>query len=148
MKFLLNKLPKRVIYRNDGSKYLTRYYIFRKPKSMKWLFSIYIHQFHDSDRDEALHNHEWKNSFSIILKGSYREEYRDNKTKKVKERVLSPGKFNFISADKFHRVDLLTPEVWTLFISGSKRGQEDHSWGFWDRLTNKYTDWKEFTNNN
>jgi len=142
----LNKLQSRTIYRSDGSKYLTRYYIFRKPKKMKWLPSIYIHKFHSSDADShTIHNHEWNFSFSIILKGSYQEEYRDMKTHEIKTRILSSGCFNFIPADKFHRIDLITPSVWTLFVSGSKSGQEKHRWGFIDKATGEYTDWEIFT---
>jgi len=124
-------LKHRVIYRRFGEPYLTRYYIFRKPK--KWMPSIYIHCFHSSDEDAELHNHPWHSSLSLILSGSYKEEYR-TKNDIVKNRIFNPGRLNFIKAGKFHRVDLLNNEVWTLFISGSKM----QSWGFWNRETKEY----------
>lgn len=127
---LLN-LKHRTIYRRFGEPYLTRYYIFRKPKS--WMPSIYIHCFHSSDEDMELHSHPWLSSVSLILSGSYKEEYRD-KHDIVKNRILNPGNLNFIKSKKFHRVDLLNNEVWTLFISGSKIS----NWGFWNRNTKEY----------
>lgn len=129
------RLEKRVIYRKGNEPYLTRYYILRKPRP--WLPSIYLHCFHASDEDMELHNHPWSRSVSLILSGSYREEYR--KGNEVRERVLSPGKLNYIRADDFHRVDLLSKNVWTLFISGSKVQE----WGFWNRNTDEYVSWKE-----
>lgn len=136
----LSILNKREIIREDGKKYLTRYYIFRKP--VRWMPSIYIHHFHSGDSDLELHNHEWKISASLILSGSYVEERRDSDDK-IKTKIVSPGSLNIIKDSTFHRVDLITPEVWTLFISGHK-GKP--SWGFWDRHTGKFTQWEEFLN--
>lgn len=129
-------MEKRTITRKDDEPYLTRYYLFRKP--VKWMPSLYLHCFHASDEDPELHNHPWDNSFSIILSGSYREEYRD-KLGMVRSRFVKPGMFNFVSADKFHRIDLETDEVYTLFFSGRKT----QGWGFWNRNTSEYVDWKE-----
>ena len=124
------------IFRDDNELYLTRYYVIKKPFS--WFPGIYIHYFHSGDNDLELHDHPWSRSFSIILKGSYREEYRINNS--VSSRILSPGNINFVSGSKFHRVDLLDKQVWTLFISGPRV----KDWGFWDRYTGKYTPHKEF----
>jgi hypothetical protein len=129
-------LKQRDIYRLDKKLYLTRYYIFRKP--VKWMPSLYIHCFHSSDDDYELHNHGWSRSISFILSGSYREE-RLIKDKKIKIRTLKFGSFNYIKANDFHRVDLLTPKVWTIFLSGAKI----QDWGFLDRETLEYTPWKE-----
>lgn len=134
-KFILNKLKKREIYRRSGQPYLTRYYVFKKP--VPWLPSIYIHQFHSSDEDPELHNHPWKSSVSFILKGAYMEHYRKGDT--VFRRSLTPGNLNWIKSDTFHRVDLITPTVWTLFVSGRKID----SWGFWSPITKEYWDWTE-----
>ncbi len=131
------KLKKRTIYRGDNTLYLTRFYVFRKPRT--WLPSIYIHCFHASDEDQELHNHPWRRSLSLILSGVYKEEFRD-KNNKVQTRILSPGRFNYIPANKFHRVDLITPTVWTLFISGERVQR----WGFWNRDTGEYTDWQKY----
>ena len=129
------KLQKRVVYRRSKEPYLTRYYIFRKRFS--WLPSLYLHCFHSSDEDMELHNHPWNNSISLILSGSYREEIRD-KNDNIVTRILSPGNLNFIRAEDFHRVDLVTDKVWTLFLSGSKV----QSWGFWNRDTKEFIPWQ------
>lgn len=129
------RLKHRVIYRRTNEPYLTRYYIFRKP--LPWLPSIYIHCFHASDEDLELHNHPWSRSASLILSGSYLEEYKSGD--QVCSRVLKPGNINYIKANDFHRVDLLTKKVWTLFISGSKV----QSWGFWNRNTKDFVNWEE-----
>lgn len=65
------------------------------------------------------------------------EEYKDGI--RVKTKHLSPGRINIIRDSFFHRVDLLSPKVWTLFISGPKI----KSWGFWNRDTLAYHDWKD-----
>jgi len=165
LKFIdIFNLDRRVVSREDGEKYLTRYYIFRKP--LKWMPSIYIHCFHNGDPDLELHDHPWSKSVSFILDGSYLEEKRyeidhplvpiihdlgENykyfeadlgPRYNVNVRKLSPGNINYIRGTDFHRVQLLTPKVWTLFISGPKI----KDWGFWDRQTGKYTGQEEFLN--
>lgn len=131
-----NNLESRLIMRSDDIPYLTRYYLYRK--TMPWQPSLYLHCFHASDEDVELHSHPWNQSYSLILSGSYQEEYLNNGV--VKKRILKPGMVNCISHDKFHRVDLLTPEVWTLFLSGSKTT----TWGFLDTKTNKFTGHEEY----
>ena len=126
---------KKVIVRKDSDTYLTRYYLFRKTRN--WLPSFYLHCFEDSDEDEELHNHPWKISMSIILFGCYIEERLKNG--KIVERIMFPGRINIVRDKDFHRVDLLDQKVWTLFISGPKT----QDWGFKDRYTGKYTDWRE-----
>lgn len=132
-------LKHRVIYRDaeETDLYLTRYYVFRKTKW--WMPSVYIHCFHSSDHDLELHNHGWRMSLSMILSGSYWEERRINKDNSIINRTLRPGSFNFIKANTFHRVELQTPEVWSIFISGPKI----QNWGFWDRWTHKFEYWQE-----
>lgn len=130
-------LKSKTIYRRDTEPYLTRYYLFRKKK--KWQPSIYLHCFHMGDEDLELHDHPWCHSMSVILKGSYLEEYKDKYKNTVKQRILNPGSLNFVRGDKFHRVELMSPKVWTLFISGPKT----KSWGFWDRDTFEYHDWED-----
>lgn len=134
--FLKKLFKYRIITRDDGELYLTRFYIYRK--SAWWLPSIYIHCFHSSDHDPELHNHGWKKSISLILKGSYSEERRIPGS--VRTKIFKPGMLNKIDKSTFHRVDLLTPRVWTLFISGTKN---DPEWGFWDRHTGIYRPWQE-----
>jgi hypothetical protein len=145
IKNLIKKLPSLTIAPR-GIKYLTRYYTLLKDRD---LFNIYIHQFHSSDLDTGvkgfglLHNHPFKWSFSFIVDGSYAEE-RLLKNGNIIVRVLKPGMFNFISREDFHRVDLLTDTVWTVFFTGPRIKNEDSNWGFWDRVTRKYKDFRDF----
>jgi len=135
---------KNIIEREDGTPYLTRYYIFRKNKW--WQPSIYIHCIHESDADLELHCHPWAKSVSFILSGSYLEERREEidhpliPSYAINKKIFSPGNINYIRSDDYHRLDLLTKKVWTLFISGPKT----KDWYFWDRDTNEYTQWEEF----
>lgn len=127
----------REIYRRDNHKYLTRYYVFRKP--FKWMPSIYLHCFHASDEDLELHNHDWNRSVSFILTGSYLEERLIGN--KVVTRILKPGMMNYIRASDFHRVELQSDRVWTLFISGSKTNAA--GWGFKTRDTLDFVPWQK-----
>lgn len=131
------RLNVREIYRRDNNKYLTRYYIFRKP--VKWMLSMYLHCFHSSDEDLELHNHDWNRSISIILCGSYLEERLVGG--KIVTKVFKPGMINFIKANDFHRVELLSKRVCTLFISGSK--SKGKGWGFCDRNTLEFVPWQQ-----
>lgn len=129
---------KKVIYRRDDDPYLTRYYILPR-KRPDWCPGVYLHCFHSSDQDEELHDHPWQKAVSLIIAGSYREELRQEDDS-VTERVMKPGCLNFILGDDFHRVDILAPRVWTIFISYKKY----KDWGFWNRKTKEYTQWEEF----
>ena len=133
---IASKLEKRVIYRRDGQPYLIRHYILHGNR-FKFLPGIYLHQFLSSDEDSELHNHPWRNSASLILAGEYTEERRVEDDS-VEINRLSPGRLNIIRANDFHRVDLKTDCVWTLFFSGDRK----QDWGFWDRDTGNYTPWQ------
>lgn len=133
----LFNLNVREIYRKDNNRYLTRYYVFRKP--FKWMPSIYLHCFHASDEDLELHNHDWKRSISFILSGSYLEERLVNN--KIVTRILKPGMINYIRDKDFHRIELKSKRVWTLFISGSK--SKAAGWGFISRDTLDFIPWQK-----
>lgn len=132
-KYLKKFLNSKNIADQYGNVYLTRYYVFRKP--VWWLPSLYIHKFQRSDPDPELHNHPFDYSLSLILKGSYHEEYLD-KDNCIKERIVKAGMFNYITSSKFHRIDLKNGDVWTLFLSGRKT----KPWGFLDKDTREYAD--------
>lgn len=140
-------LTPRVILDRDGkTPYLSRYYIKGGPrmadgsspfnpdgspkKDAIWPdgIGIYLHRFHKSDADGAVHNHPWKWAISLILSGGYWEDYvdddEDNPT--VRTRCLKVFDVNRISHNTFHRVDLRDTECWSLFITGPKVS----SWGF------------------
>lgn len=152
----------RVIYGPTGeTPYLSRYYLVGQPtmpdgshpfdengqskKEVIWPkgFGIYLHCFHRSDADRELHNHPFEKSFSIILSGGYSEERRVGRG--VSRRNLEAGDINIIDANTFHRVDLKSTgsgelEAWTLFVVSGR----SQSWGFWDRVTGKFTPWRTF----
>jgi hypothetical protein len=137
--WLCKRLPHVTIYVPDPvtgirAPYLTRYYLFGSDR--KW-GNIFLHQFHDGDKGDELHNHPWKWSFGLALAGGYLEERRslnDN----IELKVVSPGTINFINNKIFHRVDLLEHDAWTLFFAGPR----SKDWGFWNKQTKQYRDWR------
>ena len=129
--------PGRVIPR-QGQKgpepYLHRHYLRKADVENHGLF---LHRFVASDDAGELHNHPWEWSRSFILSGSYREirahGSADRSAKPTRytlvereERILSAGDVNFLGWFDFHRVELLTPEVWTIFVHGPRI----QTWGF------------------
>lgn len=132
--------------REGGSPYLSRFYLLGNRfnnhgirVSRSWLpFSLYLHQFHRSDDDGALHSHPWRWSVSLILSGGYSEERRvgDN----VVRRNMRPWSINVICGSDYHRVDLFGCEAWSLFLAGPKVS----TWYFWDRSTKMRAHWRAF----
>lgn len=138
----------------DGAPYLDRYSLRAQGPSGHNPWRIYLHQFHAPDGPD-LHNHPSAWSFSIVLWGSYTEEVRqvampprlDHAARfecqpgiwctPLVQRVVSRRVrwFNWVPADKYHRITELHPGpgtagrggVWTLFICGPLTGR---GWGF------------------
>lgn len=143
-RWLEQKLPKTTIT-IQGKPYLTRCYVFGKDRSWG---NIYLHHFHSSDQGDELHNHPWKWGMSLIMAGGYSEEYRhsahvdeaETTEYTVLRREKRPGQLNLIKAGDFHRVDLHDEQkgAWTLFFAGPRTGE----WGFWDRHTETFKDWR------
>jgi hypothetical protein len=134
----MKTLDARLIRRGDdvtGIPYLWRAYLGEKTKNQD--VGIFLHRFVSSDALEY-HCHPWVWARAFILEGSYIEDRvlaldvdldakvarLDGSTRRTK--TFGPGSQNVIFANTFHRVDLLTPEVWTLFIHGPRVG----NWGF------------------
>jgi len=138
----------------EGDLYLRRFYLTPRRKNKEgddtesyMGFGIYLHYFYRGDKDLELHNHPWKRAVSFILTGGYYEERREpNYFGEGIHRVLThnvtPGSFNIIGADDFHRIEKKpnVDHVWTLFFTGT-RAQD---WGFWNRNTGAYTPQAEF----
>lgn len=120
------RLPAREICGDHGEPYLERYYLF---SLFGW--RAYIHRFLASDPDRGLHDHPWGRSVSLMLAGGYFEQrilpHEFCGVRLVGLRLLSPGGFNVIRGDDFHRI-LLGPgqEAWTLFVHGPRV----KGWGF------------------
>lgn len=143
--WLLGLIPHVIIRHENGQPYMTRYYLLGGPrdgeKPRRW--NLYLHCFHTDDH-RTPHNHPWAWAYSLILWGSY-VEWRLSSDCTAADR-LGPGRLcpggghhivdrcrvfraldvNRLDDKTFHRVDLLTKQVWTLFLSGP-RVQE---WGF------------------
>lgn len=125
----------RLIMRDGEIPYLWRTYLAGVDSND---CNAFLHRFVSSDAVGELHCHPWQWSMSFILSGAYRElaargsftEGPDGGAAAVleSERRLTyrAGSTNLILASTFHRVELLTPEVWTLFIHGPRTNQ----WGF------------------
>lgn len=146
-------LPKTTITIN-GKPYLTRCYLFGKDR--EW-GNIYLHHFHSSDQGEELHNHPWAWGLSLILAGGYSEERANNpdiweidgpalpeewkKAVHIERRDVGPLTFNLISPKHFHRVDLHDEKngAWSIFFAGTRT----KSWGFLNRHTSEFTDFRK-----
>ncbi len=122
-----DRLPVRVIERNDGIPYLERYYLFSF-----WRWTAFLHKFRSSDPEGETHDHPWT-SVSFILSGKYLE------TRWLGGEMVETERkwFNFVKGETFHRVALYDNDariigiriqipVWTLFIHGRRFKQ----WGF------------------
>lgn len=153
---LVSKLPHITIMVNDKP-YLTRYYVFLKDRNWG---NIYIHHFHSSDQFQNLHSHPWSWGLSFVLSGGYFEERvvweRDFSYKhidgtvdtsilmpKIIKRHMKPGCINLLRARDMHRVDLCDEKkgAWSLFVAG-RRPKRSSEWGFMDRDTFRYRDWR------
>jgi hypothetical protein len=158
---IANRFVRRVIKDRHGtSNYMSRYYLAKEPKmpdggypferdgtpkdGIVWApgWGYVLHHFHRGDEARELHNHPWKWCVSVILSGGYREERLERDWNQVQERVLRPGSINVLRDTTFHRVDLLDEKegCWTLFVHGPK----NKGWGFLDRDTREFTDWRTF----
>jgi hypothetical protein len=113
--------------------YMLRWYII--PRN-RW-FNIYLHQFHRSDDDRALHDHPWW-SLSLNLWGTMIEHQKDDK-----RRLVETGDIIFRSATFAHRLELPNRiPAMTIFMTGPRI----RTWGF--HCPNGWRDWRVFTNPN
>lgn len=144
--------PRVIFDREGGRPYLSRFYLTsaqgdvdpdlfdaRNETTPDWLPKLFLHRFHRSDDDYALHSHPWRWAVAFILCGGYSEERRVGD--RVVRRDVRPGRLNFFFANTFHRVDLYEEDAWSLFLVGPKTGK---GWHFWDRDTKMRCGWKEF----
>lgn len=135
------------------------------PASFPGLPSVRIHHICRADQDRDLHDHPW-NARTIILRGWYREErprsacghadmvghcievYRPRTTYPSGAVRILParavlhrptGHTGRLLFGEYHRISEVSPGgVWTLFITGRKRG----TWGF-DVQGNKVP-WRQY----
>lgn len=102
-----------------GTPYLDRYFVAGwNPTTRRPGPSMFLHHFLGSDPDGAVHSHPWEFGLSVILVGRYREERcLDDGAKVVRD--FGPGDVNVIHANDRHRIELLTGDVWSLFLTGA-----------------------------
>lgn len=113
-----------------------------RPRHIPWLPSVRIHHICRADHDRDLHDHPW-NARTIVLRGWYREErlcsaLATRELENISDRVVTGGdqRHVFYRAEghtgrllfgQYHRIiEVSDGGVWTLFITGRKRG----TWGF------------------
>jgi len=149
--------PPRVIYdREGGTPYLSRWYLIGKQRAEdpeipgnlvdttksiweRLPVNLFLHRFHRSDDDGALHSHPWLWCVSFVLVAGYSEERRD--VDKVKRHTIRPFTFNFLTNSTYHRVDLIDgKEAWSLFLVGPRVS----TWYFWDRERLARCNWRDF----
>lgn len=105
----------------NGRPYLDRYYAAGwHPAARRQGPAIFLHHFLASDPSDAVHSHPWGWSASLIVVGGYRE-FRCRPGGGVVVRDFRPGDVNELGADDQHRIDLLGPDCWTIFLAGDFR---------------------------
>jgi hypothetical protein len=94
--------------------------------------NVYLHRFLRSDDDRACHNHPWENT-SLVLSGEYREMFSDGSSVIRHEGEIIPR-----AATVFHRVELVSGPVVTLFFTGPII----QGWGF--LCGDRFVRWRDF----
>lgn len=125
----------------DGQEvYMRRWWLFNPyphgsdGDGRRWpaLPSVRIHHILRADHDRHHHDHPW-NARTIILRGHY-VEHREGRS--ITRLEGDTAQLNF---GEYHRINYVSAEgVYTLFISGKKRG----TWGF--NVDGKKVPWREY----
>lgn len=124
---------KRVIVNCERQVYLTRWFLFRTEP-----FAVFLHKFHRSDEDRALHDHPWSFITLILWRG-----YNEVTTKGTKRRW--PGMIGWRPAEWQHRVELVNEKpAWTLVI----RFRARREWGFWEDQGKTFVQWNHWWQRN
>lgn len=114
----------------DADVYLTRW-VLRGERHTAGS-KIFLHCFHRSDYDRALHDHPWRFTSFIIWPGYY--EHFENGIKWI-------SAFSRIkrAAEWKHAIEILPGRLtWTLVFTGDK----ERSWGFW--CPKGFVHWRRF----
>lgn len=119
-KVVANRKPDVVISKTNGGIYLRRWYIIPRNR----FFNIYLHEFHDSDDDRAVHDHPWS-SVGWLLHNGYEELRRLSSGTEVCH-TFCAGDVIYRPANYSHRI-IIDQKVLTLFCTGPRY----RDWGFW-----------------
>lgn len=121
--WLTGFLPCRLI-KPGGKPYLERYHVLALGQ-----WRVYLHRFHAPD-GQGHHDHPFGWSLAIPLCGGYMEERVAHLDPYlgpcIRKRRMSPGRPNIIRAGDFHRIAMVKPGTWTLFIHGPRAKDWGH----------------------
>jgi len=114
--------------------YLLRWWVIPRNR----FFNVYLHQFHRSDDDRALHDHPWWN-VSIVLVGQYLE-HRIHAGGVHTQTLREAGSIVGRMPRTAHRIELFDGQTCTtLFITGPRLRE----WGF--HCARGWVPWQKFT---
>ena len=94
------------IVHDDGSPYLDRYHVVEAPTGQ-----VRLHHWRTGDDQRAPHDHPWA-STTLVLEGRLVEHTAAGAT------ALGPGDTRTRTPREAHRIELVTPDAWTLFVTG------------------------------
>ncbi len=129
-KFLIKKHENKTPDIEIGENYLSRWYLVPRNR----FFNIYLHRYRGSDDDRALHDHPWI-SLSYLISGMLVEV--DNYRKETS--IISDGDWRYRRSTYAHRLELVSDEAWTLFLTGPRI----RHWGF--HCPKGWVPWEKFT---
>lgn len=130
---LATTLPVRHIVGEDGTPYLSRYRLhgWIPDNQVETPCSVYLHNIHRADLDDALHSHPWAWSQTMVLHGGYRQTVGlvrgDGSLELGGEQWVAAGQSCRHPTGFVHRISEVLPDTWTLFFVGPKTS----SWGFY-----------------
>lgn len=102
-----------------GILHFRRWCILKTP----W-FDVYLYGIYQADKDKHLHDHPWDYT-SYIIYGEFVEKSLDEGITKYHK--CRAGQVVKNKAERFHKINtLMTPSVYTLFITGKPR----RDWGY------------------
>lgn len=118
----------RTLRRETGEVYMDRWQFCRTR-----LLSVYINRINLPDADELPHNHPWRASWSLKLRGSYTEEIHEPIVM-ASNGIWLTRRMSFRTPPRLNRIPLVHRIVelrggrpcWTLFIGW----RADRPWGF------------------
>lgn len=133
---------KKYVIGRPENPYLTRWDILGTRYGSNWLPRLFLHRFHRSDLDAALHDHPW-GFVSLILTRGYWEERECPETRPCslpEHRDWYPALSIVCRRSTWKHRIIINPEdrgsVYTLVLTGPKI----RDWGFW--CPKGWTPWK------
>jgi hypothetical protein len=124
--------PDFVVGGDESPPYLLRWFLIPRNR----IFNIYLHEFHRSDADFALHDHPWAN-ISWLLSNEYTEHTIAAGGVHHRE-IRKVGDVVFRRATAAHRIELHAGVCRSLFITGPKL----RTWGF--HCPKGWVPWRQF----